>query len=104
MPDPSLDPSDWSDLRALGHRMLDDMFDDLQTLRDGPVWQPMPDPVRAAWAEPLPRAGADPEAVYADFRRLIAPYGVGNRHPGFSAGCMAAAPPSACWPTCWPAG
>jgi glutamate/tyrosine decarboxylase-like PLP-dependent enzyme len=83
MPDPSLDPSDWSDLRALGHRMLDDMFDDLETLRDGPVWQPMPEPVRAAWAEALPRAGADPDAVYADFRRLIAPYGVGNRHPRF---------------------
>jgi glutamate/tyrosine decarboxylase-like PLP-dependent enzyme len=63
--------------------MLDDLFDDLACVRDGPVWQPMPPAVRGAWADGLPRAGAEPEAVYADFRRLIAPYGVGNRHPRF---------------------
>ena len=37
----SLDPADWSDLRALGHRMIDDMFDHLHTLRDGPVDLPL---------------------------------------------------------------
>jgi glutamate/tyrosine decarboxylase-like PLP-dependent enzyme len=79
----SLDPEDWSDLRALGHRMLDDMFDDLAGLRDGPVWQPMPEQVRDGFAAPLPRAGRDPAAVYETYRRLIAPYGVGNRHPAF---------------------
>ena len=42
----SLDPSDWSGLRALGHRMVDDMFDHLRSLRDGPVWRPMPEAVR----------------------------------------------------------
>ena len=40
----SLDPADWSGLRALGHRMLDDMFDHVAGLRDGPVWRPMPEP------------------------------------------------------------
>jgi hypothetical protein len=40
---PSLDPTDWSELRSLGHRMLDDMFDHLGGLRDRPVWQPMPE-------------------------------------------------------------
>jgi aromatic-L-amino-acid/L-tryptophan decarboxylase len=39
---PSLDPSDWSELRSLGHRMLDDMFDHIATLRDRPVWQEPP--------------------------------------------------------------
>ncbi len=63
--------------------MLDDLFDDLACVRDGPVWQPMPAAVRGAWGDGLPRAGAEPEAVYADYRRLIAPYGVGNRHPRF---------------------
>ena len=81
--DTTLDPADWSDLRALGHRMLDDMFDDLANLRDGPVWRPMPEEVRAAFHSPLPREGADPAEVYAAYRRLIAPYGVGNRHPRF---------------------
>jgi glutamate/tyrosine decarboxylase-like PLP-dependent enzyme len=80
---PSLDPEDWSALRALGHRMLDDLFDDLAGLRDGPVWRPMPDDIRAGFAAPLPRAGADAGAVYDAYRRLIAPYGVGNRHPQF---------------------
>jgi len=82
-PEPSLDPPDWSDLRALGHRMLDDVFDDLAGVGAGPVWTPMPPDVRSAWDAPLPRAGTAPEDVYAAYRRLIAPYGVGNRHPQF---------------------
>ncbi len=81
--DASLDPRDWSELRALGHRMLDDMFDDLENVRHGPVWRPMPDDVRDAWDTALPRGGTAPDDVYAAYRRLIAPYGVGNRHPRF---------------------
>src|ERR1700721_1274673 len=81
--DASLDPRDWSELRALGHRMLDDMFDDLENVRRGPVWRPMPDDVRDAWDTALPRGGTGPDDVYAAYRRLIAPYGVGNRHPQF---------------------
>jgi glutamate/tyrosine decarboxylase-like PLP-dependent enzyme len=79
----SLDPGEWTSLRALGHRMLDDLFDDLQSIAEGPVWRPMPDNVRAAWQAAAPRSGARPEDVYAEFRRLVAPYGVGNRHPRF---------------------
>ncbi len=29
----SLDPEDWTALRTLGHAMLDDMFDHIETLR-----------------------------------------------------------------------
>ena len=79
----SLDPAEWRALRILGHRMLDDLFDDLEAVRQGPVWQPMPDAIRAAWQAPLPHSAADPVDVYADYRRLVAPYGVGNRHPRF---------------------
>ena len=79
----SLDPADWSDLRALGHRMIDDMFDHLQTLRDRPVWQPMPDHLREAFRHPLPRRPQPPEAVYQSFQRLIQPYATGNPHPRF---------------------
>ncbi|PPQ34176.1 pyridoxal phosphate-dependent decarboxylase family protein [Rhodopila globiformis] len=79
----SLDPAEWRALRILGHQMLDDLFDDLEAVREGPVWQPMPDDIRAAWQAPLPHSGADPVDVYADYRRLVAPYGVGNRHPRF---------------------
>ena len=83
LPATSLDPEDWTALKALGHRMLDEAFDTLAGLGDAPVWRPMPATVRAAWDEALPRQPTAPEAVYADYARLIAPYDSGNRHPRF---------------------
>ncbi len=77
----SLDPEDWSALRVLGHRMLDDMVDHLAGLRDGPVWQPPPN--GETWQQPLPRAPQDLASVYQQFRRDVLPYSVGNLHPGF---------------------
>jgi aromatic-L-amino-acid/L-tryptophan decarboxylase len=79
----SLDPAEWSELRALGHVMLDDVFDELEGLRQGPVWRPMPDNVRGAWDARLPRAGLPLADVYSEYQLLIAPYAVGNRHPRF---------------------
>jgi aromatic-L-amino-acid decarboxylase len=79
----SLDPADWGALRTLGHRMLDDMFDTLANIAEGPVWRQMPDAVRNEFASKLPSEPAAPVEVYADFQRLIAPYAVGNRHPRF---------------------
>jgi glutamate/tyrosine decarboxylase-like PLP-dependent enzyme len=79
----TLDPADWTQLRALGHRMMDDMIDHLAGLRDGPVWQPMPDKVRAGFKDALPEAGMEPGAVYQRFRSEIQPYVTGNTHPRF---------------------
>jgi glutamate/tyrosine decarboxylase-like PLP-dependent enzyme len=79
----TLDPTDWTSLRALGHRMMDDMIDHLAHAAEGPVWQPMPPAIRAGFAAPLPTAPQAPEAVYLAFRRNIAPYVVGNTHPRF---------------------
>jgi aromatic-L-amino-acid decarboxylase len=79
----TLDPAAWDELRALGHRMIDDMFDYYATLRERPVWQPMPDPVRASFQQPLPVAGQGAEAVYADFLDNVLPYITGNTHPRF---------------------
>ncbi len=46
-----LDPEDWAaGARLQAHRMLDDMLDHLQGLREGPVWRPMDDAARAAFA------------------------------------------------------
>ena len=42
----TLDPQNWDELRALGHRMLDDMFEYLAQVRERPVWQPFPDAVK----------------------------------------------------------
>jgi len=79
----SLDPDDWEALRAQGRRMLDDMIGYLQTLRERPAWQPIPEQVRAAIREPMPRQGADIAAVHRTFMEQILPYAVGNAHPGF---------------------
>ncbi len=79
----SLDPSDWRQLRQLGHRMLDDMFDFMQTAREKSVWQPIPSEVLEALAEPLPQQGQSEEATYEEFLKLILPYSLGNFHPRF---------------------
>jgi aromatic-L-amino-acid decarboxylase len=83
-PEPhSLDPTDWGRLRDQGHRMLDDMLDYLERVRERPVWQPIPDDVRARFAEPLPRNGSELDEVHSRFMTEILPYSVGNAHPGF---------------------
>jgi glutamate/tyrosine decarboxylase-like PLP-dependent enzyme len=82
-PEGSLDPQDWPSFRAQGHRMLDDMFDYLEQIRERPVWQPMPDTVRAGFREPLPMAGAELSTVHQEFLQHILPYSNGNVHPGF---------------------
>jgi glutamate/tyrosine decarboxylase-like PLP-dependent enzyme len=82
-PEETLDPADWDGLRALGHRMLDDMIDYLQGVRDRPVWRPVPAATRAALDEPTPRGSTDPVEVYRQFREHVLPYPNGNIHPRF---------------------
>jgi glutamate/tyrosine decarboxylase-like PLP-dependent enzyme len=79
----TLDPSSWEDIRALGHRMLDDMLDFTAEIRDRPVWQPIPDQVRARFHATLPRQPSDLGEVYREFSNFIVPYATGNVHPGF---------------------
>jgi len=79
----SLDPDDWPALRAQGHKMLDDMFDYVEHIRDRAVWQPIPDAVRGAFAAPVPHEPTALAEVHDDFLRLILPYATGNVHPGF---------------------
>ncbi len=79
----TLDPDNWDEVRALGHRMFDDMLDWLQSSRERPVWQQMPAEKREAFRVALPAQGTDLAGIYADFQRLILPYGAGNEHPRF---------------------
>jgi aromatic-L-amino-acid decarboxylase len=80
---PSLDPSDWLSVRAQGHRMLDDILDYIEHIRERPVWQPIPDEVRAHFCAAPPRAPTDLAAVHDEFMRYILPFATGNTHPGF---------------------
>jgi glutamate/tyrosine decarboxylase-like PLP-dependent enzyme len=67
----------------LGHRMLDDMFDYLTTIRNRPVWQDIPDDIRQSIHEPLPVKQGNLPDIYQDFLKNILPYTVGNIHPAF---------------------
>ncbi len=82
-PETSLDPADWGQLRAAGHRALDEMFDWLMTLRDRPAWRPMPAEAFAAFQRPVPVEPEGFDRAYQDFRRDVLPYPVGNVHPRF---------------------
>src|SRR5580692_7328822 len=84
-PDPgqTLDPSDWPGFRAQAHRMLDDMIDYVENIRERPVWQPIPDEVRSRFHSDLPDTPSDLAAVHAEFMRDILPFATGNVHPGF---------------------
>lgn len=79
----TLDPTDWKEIRELGHRMLDDMLDYLSTVRDKPAWQPVPQSVKTHLRQPLPTQPSHPEAVYEEFVENVLPYTNGNRHPRF---------------------
>ncbi len=92
----SLDPADWEDLRRLAHVMVDDAISRLQGLRDEPVWQPMPDAMKAEFHGPPPTDPAPLEAVYADVKNKLYPHAMGNIHPRFwawymGAGCLTGA-------------
>lgn len=76
-----LDPADWSEVRALGHALWDEMLDWLASSRERPVWLKMPEPLRVELRAPLPRAGAALPAIADDFRRLVLPYSSANEHP-----------------------
>jgi aromatic-L-amino-acid decarboxylase len=79
----SLDPENWDELRALAHRMVDDLLTYLETVRDRPVWRPIPDEVKAALARPLPHEGEGAERAYRDFLEHVLPHPMGNIHPRF---------------------
>jgi len=79
----NLDPDDWRRVREQGHRMLDDMFDYIEHIRDRPVWQPIPDAVRRSFHGDLPRRPTDLQEVYREFVEHVVPYATGNVHPAF---------------------
>jgi glutamate/tyrosine decarboxylase-like PLP-dependent enzyme len=82
-PRDSLDPADWEAFRDLAHRLLDDALDHLRAVPERPVWQPVPEAVRLALAEPLPLEGQGAERTCREVRDLILPHPTGNTHPRF---------------------
>ena len=79
----TLDPKDWTSMRELGHKMLDDMFDYMQTIRERPVWRHAPDQVKIHFNRAVPLDPQPPEKIYQEFLEQILPHPVENIHPRF---------------------
>ncbi|HEV7995072.1 MAG TPA: pyridoxal-dependent decarboxylase [Stellaceae bacterium] len=82
-PELSLDPDDWYSFAASAHAALDDAIEFLRTARQRPVWQPVPQSVRAALNTSIPLQEQSLDEVYHEFKELILPYSTGNTHPRF---------------------
>ena len=81
----TLDPANWETMRQLGHRMLDDMFDHLEHIRDKPAWRKMPGEAKAFFEHDIPQQPEQIEKIYDEFLGYIFPYNKGNIHPRFFA-------------------
>src|SRR5512138_2365662 len=84
----TLDPENWEEMRALAHRMVDDAMTYLETVRERPVWQPVPEEVAARFTERAPHEPGGAEAAYEEFVENILPYPMGTIHPRFWAWYM----------------
>jgi aromatic-L-amino-acid decarboxylase len=80
---PSLDPEYWPGFRRQAHEMLEDMLGYLEHIREYPVWQVIPDEVRARFREALPTRAAPLFEVHKEFMTSILPFAARNGHPGF---------------------
>lgn len=79
----TLDPRDWSEVRSIGHEMLDEVFTHLEDVRARPPWQKIPDSAKASLNVRAPRAAQSLASVYDEFKMNVEPYALGNRHPRF---------------------
>jgi len=79
----TLDPQNWESMRKLGHRMLDDVLDDLEELQHRPVWKHAPEMVKANFESAPPLDPQSPDAIYDEYLKYIHPYLLGNCHPRF---------------------
>ena len=96
IPEETLDPQDWEGFRRLMHQALDDALDYTAQVHERPVWQPVPEAVRAELTGgAVPRKGEGIEAAYRDYQNLVAPYPVGNIHPRFWGWVMGNGTPAA---------
>ncbi len=84
----TLDPTDWEEVRSVGHRMIDTLVDGLRDVRQEPAWSPMPQEVKARLQGPAPREGRGLQAAWDELQRSVLPYRLGNVHPRFWARVM----------------
>lgn len=81
--EPTLDPADWDNFRALAREMMDTTVDDLKGLRTRHAWRPLSDEDKSPFAAPLPWAGQGLRAAYQDFLKFVKPFAFGMFTPRF---------------------
>ncbi len=79
----TLDPQDWSDFRALAHRMVDDTVDYLASVRQRPTWVAPTAEARKHLQAPAPWQGQGAQQAYEEFLGFVRPYTTGNISPRF---------------------
>jgi aromatic-L-amino-acid/L-tryptophan decarboxylase len=73
-----------SEFRAAGHALVDAIADHLAALPGQPVWQPLPDELRAQiLSQPVPEGPTPMGSVAETMVRDVLPYAMGNGHPAF---------------------
>ena len=79
----TLDPQDWTELRALAHRAVDDAVDYMASLRERPAWEHAPAHVKTHFDGPAPAGPQPVDEIYAEWLEYVRPYQLGNSHPRF---------------------
>jgi aromatic-L-amino-acid/L-tryptophan decarboxylase len=79
----TLDPDNWTAMKELGHRMIDDLFEYLQTTHTRPAWTKPSKFALNSMQQPLPQHGQHAAEVYEEFFNQVLPYNLNNNHPRF---------------------
>ncbi len=79
----TLDPADWEALRGVAHRIVDDAIDHTRDVRERPLWQDLPQAVRAQFRSPVPQGERPLAEVYDDLVMNMLPYPMGTIHSRF---------------------
>lgn len=79
----SLDPDDWTGMQNLSHQIIDDAVSHVRDVRDRPVWQDMPESVKAFFDTPLPQTPSPLPDIYRQVTENVMAYPMGNIHPRF---------------------
>lgn len=82
-PEEGLDPDDWEGFARIAHAVIDDAVAYTRDVRSRPVWQPVPDDVRADLGTPVPRLPTPLAEVRRELNAHVMPYPMGNIHPRF---------------------
>ena len=78
----TLDPTNWDDMRANAHALLDAAIDKMKSANEGRVWNPVPDEFKSMLNVPIPTSGISHDELRGRLQSLL-PYGSGNTHPRF---------------------